>query len=94
MNILRQTFGKHVEKTSTFYETYGEFQLLSKEGSLTIPKIGMSEPLKAQGQYFIDCVEKDTPVDLSDAQKGLDVVKTLCCIQESMDQRGQCVDIG
>ncbi len=86
-------YDKHVEKTSTYYATYGEFQLLSKEGSITLPNISASEPLKAQGQYFMECVEKVKNPDLADAQKGLEVVKTLCGIQESMDLKGTCVAI-
>lgn len=86
-------YDKHVEKTSTFYETYGEFQLLSKEGSITIPNIGFYEPLKAQGQYFIDKVKKNEPPERADAQKGCDVVKTLCAIQQSMDQKGTPVTL-
>ncbi len=86
-------YDKHVEKTSTFYATYGEFQLLSKEGSITIPKVGFSEPLKAQAQYFIDCIENDESPGLADAQKGEDVVKTLCAIQESANQHGRRVEV-
>jgi len=88
-----KVYDKHVEKTSTFYETYGEFQLLSKEGSITIPKVGFGEPLKAQGQYFINCIEQNINPDLSDAQKGLDVVKTLCSIQESIEKKGLSVEV-
>lgn len=88
-----RVYDKHVEKTDTFYETYGEFQLLSKEGSITIPKIGFSEPLKAQGKYFIDCIENKSNPGLSDAQKGYDVVKTLCAIDESIAKKGLCVEI-
>lgn len=86
-------YDKHVEKTSTFYATYGEFQLLSKEGSIMIPQIGFSEPLKKQNQYFIDCIGGKESVEISDAQRGLEVVKTLCSIQESMNQNGACVKI-
>ncbi|MCA9399494.1 MAG: hypothetical protein KC618_07080, partial [Candidatus Omnitrophica bacterium] len=86
-------YDKHVEKTSVFYETYGEFQLLSKEGSITIPKISPSEPLKNQGQYFVNCIEKNKQPDIADAQKGTDVVKTLQAIQDSMNQNGTCVDL-
>ncbi len=84
-------YDKHVERTATFYETYGDFQLLSREGSITIPKVSSTEPLKAQNQYFADCIEKGKPIDISDAQKGYDVVKTLCAIQESMDNKGKYV---
>ncbi|MFH1359657.1 MAG: Gfo/Idh/MocA family oxidoreductase [Candidatus Omnitrophota bacterium] len=86
-------YDKHVERTSTFYETYGEFQLLSREGSITIPNVKTAEPLKAQNQYFIDCINGNKHPDLVDAQKGLDVVKTLCAIQESMDQKGAPVNV-
>ena len=86
-------YDKHVEKTVTFYETYGEFQLLSKEGSITIPNIMTPEPLKTQNQYFIDCILHNKQPLLADAQKGLDVVKTLCAIQESMDKKGSMVAI-
>ena len=86
-----QLYDKHVEKTSTFYATYGEFQLLSKEGNITIPKIGFNEPLKAQAEYFINCIEQNKNPDVCDAQKGLDVTKTLCAIQQSMDRKGECV---
>ena len=81
-------YDKHVERTSVFYETYGEFQLLSKEGSITIPNIGFNEPLKIQDQFFVNCVLNKTEPQVADAQKGYDVVKTLCAIQESMDKRG------
>ena len=87
-------YDKHVEKTSTYYETYGEFQLLSKEGSITIPKIGLNEPLKAQAQYFIECITKNVKPALSDGQKGLDVVNVLVSIQESMNQKGKTVELG
>ena len=81
-------YDKHVEKTSVYYETYGEFQLLSREGSIMIPKIGAAEPLKAQAQYFLDCIEKEKYPEKADAQKGYEVVKTLCAIQESIDRKG------
>jgi predicted dehydrogenase len=86
-------YDKHVEKTKTFYETYGEFQLLSQEGSITIPKVASSEPLKKQGEYFLECINNDSAAKLSDAQKGLEVVRTLCAVQESMEKKGACVSI-
>ena len=86
-------YDKHVEKTAAFYDTYGDFQLLSKEGSITIPKVSAIEPLKVQDQYFLDCIKKETPPALSNAQTGIDVVKTLAAIQKSMDQNGVPVEI-
>ena len=86
-------YDKHVEKTSVYYETYGEFQLLSREGNVTIPKIGFHEPLKDQAQYFMDCVVKNVPPVLADARRAYDVVRTLCAIQQSMDLKGELVKL-
>jgi len=86
-------YDKHVEKTSTFYQTYGEFQLLSKEGSITIPRINFTEPLKAQAQYFIKCIKENIPPDLTDGEKGKDVVDVLCSIQKSVTQKGSYVSM-
>ncbi len=84
-------YDKHVEKTETYYETYGEFQLLSREGSVLIPHIGMNEPLKEQAEYFLDCVEHRKDPLFANAQKGLEVVETLEAVQRSMDEEGACV---
>ncbi|MBZ0166736.1 MAG: Gfo/Idh/MocA family oxidoreductase, partial [Candidatus Omnitrophica bacterium] len=73
-------YDKYVEKTSTYYATYGEFQMLSKEGSITIPKIGFSEPLKEQGRYFIDCILQNKHPDIADEEKGRQVVAALHAI--------------
>ena len=86
-------YDKHVEKTSVYYETYGEFQLLSREGNITIPNVGFNEPLKAQGKFFIDCIEGKSNPEIADAQKGYEVVKTLCAIQESVEKKGAHVAI-
>lgn len=86
-------YDKHVERTATFYESYGEFQLLSKEGSIMIPKVGINEPLKNQGQYFIECIERKRPPVVADAQKAYDVVRILIAIQSSMNQKGQLVAV-
>ncbi len=86
-------YDKHVEKTSVYYDSYGEFQLLSKEGAITIPKVPLGEPLKGQNQYFIDCIKnQQTPVK-ADADKAYDVVVTLEALQESMDKAGKLIEI-
>ena len=56
-------------------------------------KVDLAEPLKAQGMYFIECIEKNQPPVKADAQKGMDVVETLCAIQESIDKDGKRIKI-
>jgi predicted dehydrogenase len=86
-------YDKHVEKTDVYYATYGEFQLLSREGSIMIPKIGINEPLKNQAQYFLDCVSHQKHPDIADAEKAYDVVRTLSAISESMNRKGELVKL-
>ncbi|MEI8011200.1 MAG: Gfo/Idh/MocA family oxidoreductase, partial [Candidatus Omnitrophota bacterium] len=83
-----KVYDKSVERTSKYYASYGEFQLLSREGSITIPRISLGEPLKFQGQYFIDCIKTGRPPELADARRAARVVRTLAAIQKSMDNNG------
>ncbi|PIQ86820.1 MAG: oxidoreductase [Candidatus Omnitrophica bacterium CG11_big_fil_rev_8_21_14_0_20_45_26] len=70
-----------------YYETFGEFQLLAKEGTITIPKVNLSEPLKAQANAFIAAVRKRKS-PLSDGRSGLSVVRILKAVQKSLAKRG------
>lgn len=81
-------YDKHVERTAKFYESYGEFHLLSREGSITIPNMGFHEPLKIQAQYFIDCMINNKQPERADAEKGFQVVRTLCATQRSIEKGG------
>ena len=86
-------YDKHVEKTDVYYATYGEFQLLSQEGGILIPKIGINEPLKNQAQYFLNCITNNTQPDIADAQKAYDVVNTLTAISDSINRKGELVKL-
>jgi predicted dehydrogenase len=67
---------------------FGSFQLSIKDGDIIIPNIGYPEPLKLEYEHFVNCVLKGkTPV--TDGENGLNVVKILEAICESMDREGQ-----
>ena len=88
-----KVYDKSVERTTKFYDSYGEFQLLSREGAITIPKINLQEPLKAQAQYFLECVETGRNPEIADADKAAQVVRTLGAIQRAMEGHGALVKI-
>lgn len=75
-----------------YYESFGEFQLLTHEGDITSPVIKMTEPLKAQSQHFVDCVESRRR-PLTDGMSGFHVVRVLEAIQGSMDADGAPVQV-
>ncbi len=75
-----------------FYQSFGEFHLLAKEGTITIPKINLYEPLKAQAGHFLDCVRKRKE-PLTNAKSGLEVVSVLAAAQKSLSKRGAPVQL-
>jgi predicted dehydrogenase len=75
-----------------YYETFGEFQLLLRDGEISIPKVRMTEPLRLEAEHFIACVrERKNP--LCDVGSALDVVRTLEAVDASLAARGQPVKV-
>ncbi len=75
-----------------YYETFGEFHLLAKEGSITIPKIDLYEPLKTQDAHFLECVQtRRRPT--SDGKNAMDVIRVLIAIQKSLSKKGAPVPV-
>jgi predicted dehydrogenase len=76
-----------------YYENFGEFQLMLRDGDILIPKIHLVEPLKNQSNHFLDCVRtRKRPI--TDGTEGLNVVKVLSAIQQSIEKNGQSIHIG
>ena len=74
------------------YATFGEFQLLLREGDIVIPKVAPFEPLLRQDEHFFSCVlNGKTP--LCDGRNGLNVVRVLEAAMESIKQAGRMVSV-
>jgi predicted dehydrogenase len=77
-------YDRGVESPS--YDTYGEYLSL-RFGDITIPSIKMVEPLRAEAEHFIQCIElKKEPK--TGGQDGLKVVKLLIAAQQSLKEKG------
>jgi predicted dehydrogenase len=75
-----------------YYEDYGQFQLLARDGAVTATGAAPEEPLKIQNSHFIRAVrENRTPT--SDGQFGLTVLSTLEAITASMQAGGAPVRV-
>ncbi len=69
-------------------ETFGEFQLSYRTGDVVSPKLENYEPLAAEIDHLLDCVEKGkTPQ--TDGQSGLRVVKVLEAAERSLAAGGK-----
>lgn len=73
------------------YKTYGE-DLTLRFGDITIPTVKLKEPLRAECEHFVECIETGrTP--RSDGYNGLRVVKALEAAHTSLKNGGQLVRI-
>jgi predicted dehydrogenase len=72
------------------YNNFGEFQLLLRDGDIISPKVEAEEPLQNICLEFIEAVETGKK-PLADGMNGLEVVRTMCAVQQSIDQGGQPV---
>jgi predicted dehydrogenase len=63
-----------------------------RSGDMWAPKVEQTEALKAECEYFVDCVKNNTR-PFNDGQAGLQVVKMLEAANESIRERGRIVKI-
>jgi predicted dehydrogenase len=74
------------------YVSYGE-SLTLRFGDIHIPRIPMTEPLRAECEHFLDCVRtRKTPI--THGAQGLSVVRTLNGGQESLLRMGEPRELG
>jgi len=75
-----------------FYSDYSEFQLLPREGAVTNPVIGLTEPLRNQNNHFLNCINKNkTP--LTDGKFGHNVTVVLEALRLSLREKGRIQEI-
>lgn len=70
--------------------TFGEFQLSYRYGDIVIPHIHWTEPLAVECQHFINAIRTGEP-PRSDGRDGLQIVRLLEAIQESLSAGGASV---
>lgn len=75
-------YDRGVESSPASYGSYGE-SISVRNGDVHIPYVKMIEPLRAECQHFIDCVEKGVK-PLTDGEDGLRVLRVLEAAQRSL----------
>lgn len=74
------------------YESLGDFQWRTRAGDIVIPRIPMSEPLRAEIEAFGNAAAGNGTVP-TDGRHGLEVVKVLAAIDESAHNDGRPISI-
>jgi predicted dehydrogenase len=77
------------ERTAApWVDSFASFRASVRDGDVTIPKVAMNEPLKAECEHFLDCVLQGG-VPLSDGATGVAVVRTLDAVMRSARAGGR-----
>ncbi len=74
------------------YNSFGEFQLLLRDGDILSPKVEPDEPLRRVCQEFVTAI-KTGKKPLTDGRNGLSVVKVMCAIQDSIKHNGKPIHL-
>jgi predicted dehydrogenase len=87
-NVERiRIFEKGVAPVPAEVDNFGEFRLQVRDGAIYSPQVEAREPLKSQCAHFLECIRHGRQ-PLSNARNGLDVVRVLAAIEQSMQQNG------
>jgi predicted dehydrogenase len=75
------------------YDTFADFHYSYHYGDSYIPHIQQEEPLKAECQHFLDCIERGAK-PLTSGHEGLELVRILEAASTSLKDRGAPVSLG
>lgn len=78
---------------ASFIDTFASFRASVREGSITIPQVTLGEPLRAECEHFIECIEYGKR-PLTGGPEGLAVVQALEAMTASMQEDGRSVKVG
>ncbi|NKB87414.1 MAG: gfo/Idh/MocA family oxidoreductase [Acidobacteria bacterium] len=95
MNEPIRVYDKKVRDERTdvpFVDTFASYRMSVRDGDIVIPKVQMGEPLKAEINHFLECIENNSR-PLSAGPEGLAVVKTLDAITRSLAEGGREVQV-
>lgn len=70
-----------------FVDTFASFRASVHEGDITIPRVPLSEPLRAECEHFLECIVDGT-TPLSGGPEGLAVVRVLEALDRSLQRQG------
>jgi protoporphyrinogen oxidase/predicted dehydrogenase len=73
-------------------ESYGEYQLSYRTGSILSPRLAATEPLSLEFQDFAAAILRGEPL-VSSAEVGLDVIRTIEAVDRSLQNGGAPVSL-
>jgi predicted dehydrogenase len=77
---------------NTLDVSFGEYQISLHSGDILVPEIDNKEPLREEFNHFLDCVTNNRK-PFTDGENGLDVVRIISAIQQSLDHNSILVKL-
>jgi predicted dehydrogenase len=74
------------------YTSFGEFQMILRDGQIVIPKVKMFEPLTRQDTEFVASIRTRRP-PIADGRVGLAVVQVMEAAMESIKNHGRSAKV-
>ena len=74
--------------TVGYVDSFASFRASIREGEIVIPRVVLGEPLRAECEHFLDCVESGT-APLCGGVQGVAVVRVLEAIERSVRSGGR-----
>jgi len=96
LNEPLRIYDKQVMEDRThpmWVDTFASFRASVREGAITIPKIALGEPLKAECEHFLDCVARRKKPPHTAGEDGVAVVRILEALERSMNRGGAEVEV-
>jgi len=87
-----QIYDKRVEEPSEIPDTFDSYKTAVVDGGVYIPHIDQNQPLQAECEHFIECIEKGEQPQ-SDGYSGLRVVQALEAATTSMKNQSRITAI-
>ena len=76
------------------YDSFGEFQLLARQGNVVIPPVASREPLAEQTRAFVRrCRREDPHAEAASARQAADVVDVLSAVSRSLVEQSRMVEV-
>lgn len=73
--------------TPAFIDTFASFRAGLREGAITIPRVGLGEPLRTECDHFLDCINEGT-APMTGGPEAISVVRVLEAIERSVRSGG------
>lgn len=74
------------------YDDFGHFQMVLRDGDISIPHVVLAEPLRSEANHFMQCI-RNGEKPLTGIEHGTDVVRVLLALDESLRLHGKPVRI-